>query len=114
MPTSSLIKMFSAIRVRRIFGTPGASRIEKRESGNHSGRGLADSGEQADDGIEPEAKISSWDSQKIIHDQRDPFEKRIERRAFLLFLGREDFPLDFACWRRFQRKIDNSGGVRSD
>src|SRR5207244_9524417 len=67
--------------------------VNKCRCGNYCRRHVADSGQKADDWIETEAKLRSGKTQEIIHDEREPPEKRLERSALLSNFWRENFPI---------------------
>ena len=69
--------------------------LNQSERGDQRRAGVAEPGNQTEQRIEPETEFRSRHAQKIIHDQRDPSEQRLELAAASLFLRRKNFPLDF-------------------
>ena len=53
-------------------------RSDQSEGGNDGRAGVPDSGEQADDWVEPEPESGPGDAEEIIHDESNPLEERIQ------------------------------------
>ena len=69
--------------------------LDQRESRDQGGAGIANAGHQAHQRIEPKTKFGSGHAQKVIHDEREPFEERLEPLAFSLFFRGQNLPIDF-------------------
>src|SRR5437868_2678160 len=70
-------------------------RLNQGESGNERRAGVADSGNKTDERVEAEAEVCARNTNDFVHDEREPFEERLQALALPLFFGWEDFPIDF-------------------
>ncbi len=96
--------MFVDMRASRILGTPTRAAWMRAKAETMSGAGVTDAGNESNDRVEPETEFSSGDAHEVVHDQGEPFEKRLETLTLPLFFRRQDFPIDFLerrlHWRR--------------
>ena len=84
---------------------PEARSLNKREGGDQGRAGIAETRQQPDQGIEAESEFRSRDADELVHDQGEPFEKRLQPLAPPLFFRRKNFPIDF-LQRRSRRSAE--------
>src|SRR5947207_10003188 len=74
-------------------------RLNQCEGGDERRARVADSWNEADQRIEPETEVSARNTDDFIHDEREPFEERLQAATFLFLLRRENFPIDVENFR---------------
>src|ERR1043166_6853195 len=82
------------------FGQTCARGINQPECGNNRRGGVAEAGQQANNRVEAKAEICARHAKEIIHDEREPFEQRLQPGTALLLLWWKNLPLHFFGFHR--------------
>jgi hypothetical protein len=78
------------------FGKTASSRVDQRHGRDQGRTGIAKPGKKPKQRIETETEIGSGDPDEVIHEEGKKPKKRLKLGAVpLLFLGRQDFELQF-------------------
>jgi hypothetical protein len=95
IPTNSLIRNVNRHAGEKDLRHANAQSLNQRESGDQCGSGITEAGHQTDQRVETKTKFGSGEAQELVHDEREPFEKRLDPLVPSLFVRGKNFPIDF-------------------